>query len=121
MLYGYAHHSGLTTFLASSTGLRRRYTQHTEAIEINAKQGDTTAWLGVGSHDFVYVSTDLLLEQLSTRFGWTQRNVEPPVGRYEKIMPLPMVADMMMYLAWSMAGWGTQEGRTALSVSGGGT
>ena len=29
-LYGYAHHSLSTTFLASSTGLRRRYTQPSE-------------------------------------------------------------------------------------------
>jgi len=38
-LYGFAHHSVSTTFLASSTGLRRRYTQPTGAVEINANAG----------------------------------------------------------------------------------
>jgi len=120
-LYGYAHHSVSTTFLASSTGLRRRYTQPTGAVEINAKRGDASAWAGVGAPNFTNVPTDLLLEQLSTRLGWAQRTVELPAGRYETIMPPSTVADMMIYLAWSMAGRGAQEGRTALSAPGGGT
>ena len=36
-------------------------------------------------------------------------------------MPPSAVADMMIYLAWSMDGRGAQEGRTALSAPGGGT
>ena len=120
-LYGFAHHSVSTTFLASSTGLRRRYTQPTGAVEINAKRGDASAWTGVGTADFVDVPTDSLLEQLSTRLAWAQRTVELPAGRYETIMPPSTVADMMIYLVWSMAGRGAQEGRTAFSASGGGT
>ena len=120
-LYGFAHHSVSTTFLASSTGLRRRYTQPTGAVEINAKRGDASAWTGVGTADFVDVPTDSLLEQLSTRLAWAQRTVELPAGRYETIMPPSTVADMMIYLVWSMAGRGAQEGHTAFSASGGGT
>jgi predicted Zn-dependent protease len=120
-LYGYAHHNVSTTFLASSTGLRRRYTQPTGAVEINAKRGDASAWAGVGTPDFVDVPTDALLEQLSTRLGWAQRSVELPAGRYETIMPPSTVADMMIYLGWSMSGRGAQEGRTAFSAPGGGT
>jgi predicted Zn-dependent protease len=120
-LYGFAHHSVSTTFLASSTGLRRRYTQPTGAVEINAKRGDASAWAGLGTPDFVDVPTDSLLEQVSTRLGWAQRSVELPAGRYETIMPPSTVSDMMIYLAWSMAGRGAQEGRTAFSAPGGGT
>ncbi len=120
-LYGYAHHNVSTTFLASSTGLRRRYTQPTGAVEINAKRGDASAWAGIGTPDFVDVPTDPLLEQLSTRLGWAGRRVELPAGRYETIMPPSTVADMMMYLAWAMAGRGAREGRTAFSAPGGGT
>jgi predicted Zn-dependent protease len=120
-LYGFAHHSVSTTFLASSTGLRRRYTQPTGAVEINAKRGDASAWAGLGTPDFVDVPVDALLEQLSTRLGWAQRSVELPAGRYETIMPPSTVSDMMIYLAWSMAGRGAQEGRTAFSAPGGGT
>jgi predicted Zn-dependent protease len=120
-LYGYAHHNVSTTFLASSTGLRRRHTQLTGSVEINAKRGDASAWAGIGTPDFVNVPTDLLLEQLSTRLGWAQRSVELPAGRYETIMPPSTVADIMIYLVWSMAGRGAQEGRTAFSLPGGGT
>jgi predicted Zn-dependent protease len=120
-LYGYAHHSVSTTFLASSTGLRRRYTQPTGAVEINAKRGDASAWAGIGTPDFADVPTDLLLEQLSTRLGWAARRVELPAGRYETIMPPSTVADMMLYMVWAMAGRGAQEGRTAFSAPGGGT
>ncbi|HEY1442323.1 MAG TPA: TldD/PmbA family protein, partial [Mycobacterium sp.] len=120
-LYGYAHHSVSTMFLASSTGLRRRFTQPTGAVEINGKRGDASAWVGVGTPDFVNLPTDLLLEQLSMRLGWAKRSVELPAGRYETIMPPSTVADMMIYLAWSMAGRGAQEGRTALSAPSGGT
>jgi predicted Zn-dependent protease len=120
-LYGFAHHSVSTIFFASSTGLRRRFTQPNGAVEINGKRGDASAWAGIGTPDFVDVPTDLLLGQLSTRLDWAARRVELPAGRYETIMPPSTVADMMLYMAWSMAGRGAQEGRTAFSAPGGGT
>ncbi len=120
-LYGFAHHSLSTTFLASSTGVRRRYTQPKGAVEINAKRGDASAWAGIGTPDFANVPTDLLLDQLSTRLGWAARRVELPAGRYETIMPPSTVADMMLCMAWAMAGRGAQEGRSAFSAPGGGT
>ena len=120
-LYGFAHHSLSTTFLASSTGLRRRYTQPTGGVEINAKRGDASAWAGVGTPDFVDVPIDAMLEDLSIRMGWAARSVELPAGRYETIMPPSTVADMMIHLAWRMSGRGAQEGRTAFSAPGGGT
>ncbi|BBZ13297.1 metallopeptidase TldD-related protein [Mycobacterium branderi] len=120
-LYGFARHELQTTFVATSTGLRRRYTQPTGSVEINAKRGGASAWAGVGTADFVDVPTDLLLEQLSTRLGWAGRILELPAGRYETIMPPSTVADMMIYLGWTMSGRGAQEGRTAFSAPGGGT
>ena len=120
-LYGYARHVVETTFVATSNGLRRRYTQPTGSVEINAKRDGASAWAGASTPDFVDVPTDSLLEQLSTRLGWARRTVELPAGRYETIMPPSTVADMMIDLAWTMDGRGAQEGRTALSAPGGGT
>ncbi|ORX07344.1 metallopeptidase TldD-related protein [Mycolicibacillus trivialis] len=120
-LYGFARHEMDTVFVASSTGLRRRFTQPTGSVEINAKQAGASAWAGVATPDFLAVPTDSLLEQLETRLGWAARSVELPAGRYETLMPPSTVADMLIYLGWSMAGRGAQEGRTALSASGGGT
>jgi predicted Zn-dependent protease len=120
-LYGFAQHALETTFLATSSGLRRRFTQPTGSVEINAKRDGASAWVGVGSPDFAGVPTDSLLEQLSMRLDWAKRRVELPAGRYETILPPSAVADMMIYLAWSMSGRGAQEGRTALSAPDGGT
>jgi predicted Zn-dependent protease len=120
-LYGYARHVLETTFVATSNGLRRRFTQPTGSVEINAKRDGASAWVGTSTPDFADVPVDSMLEQVSTRLGWTHRTVELPAGRYETILPPSTVADLMIYLAWSMDGRGAQEGRTALSAPGGGT
>jgi predicted Zn-dependent protease len=118
-LYGFARHELDTTFVGTSNGLRRRYTQPTGSVEINAKRGGASAWVGVGTPDFLDVPTNSMLEELSTRLDWAKRTVELPAGRYETLMPPSTVADMMIYLGWSMDGRGAQEGRTALSAPGG--
>jgi predicted Zn-dependent protease len=120
-LYGYARHILETTFVATSGGLRRRYTQPTGSVEINAKRDGASAWAGTSTADFSNVPTDSMLDELSTRLGWAQRTVELPAGRYETILPPSAVADLMIYLSWSMDGRGAQEGRTAFSAPGGGT
>ncbi len=120
-LYGYARHILATTFVATSGGLRRRYTQPTGSVEINAKRDGASAWVGTSTPDFVDVPTDSMLDELSTRLGWAQRTVELPAGRYETILPPSAVADLMIYLSWSMDGRGAQEGHTAFSAPGGGT
>jgi predicted Zn-dependent protease len=120
-LYGFARHDVETAFLATSNGVRRRYTQPTGSVEINGKRFGASAWVGFSTPDFDDVPTDSMLERLSTRLGWARRTVELPAGRYETIMPPSTVADMMIYLWWTMDGRGAEEGRTALSAPGGGT
>ncbi len=120
-LYGFAHHVVETTFLATSTGLRRRFTQPTGSVEINAKRDGASAWAGVSTPWFTDVPVDAMLLDLSTRLDWSKRSVELPAGRYETLMPPSTVADMMIYLGWSMDGRGAEEGRSALSAPGGGT
>jgi predicted Zn-dependent protease len=120
-LYGYARHIVETTFIATSNGLRRRYTQPTGSVEINAKREEASAWAGISTPDFDDVPTDSMLEQLSTRLDWAQRSVDLPAGRYETILPPSAVADLMLFLALSMGGRGAQEGRTAMAAPGGGT
>ncbi|MGE0218170.1 metallopeptidase TldD-related protein [Mycolicibacterium sp.] len=120
-LYGFARHELETTFVATSTGLHRRFTQPTGSVEINAKRDGASAWVGRGTRDFTDVSVDSMLDELGTRLSWARRIVELPAGRYETIMPPSTVADMMIYLVWTMGGRGAQEGRTALAAPGGGT
>lgn len=118
-LYGFAHHQIETVWLGSSSGVRQRFTQPTGSIEINGKRGDASAWVGTGTRKFDDVAVDGLLADLTTRLGWASRSVELPAGRYETILPPSAVADLMIYLMWTMEGRGAQEGHTALSRAGG--
>ena len=121
MLYGFAHHVVETSYLATSTGIRLRHTQPSGSVEINAKRKGGSAWAGTSTPWFADVPVDAMLADLSMRLDWSRRTVELPAGRYDTIMPPSTVADMMIYLGWSMDGRGAQEGRTALSAPGGGT
>ncbi|TCJ95473.1 putative Zn-dependent protease [Nocardia alba] len=122
-LYGFAHHQVHTTWLGTSTGVRRRFSQPTGSVEINGKRGEgdelASAWVGVGTADFTDVDTPGLLAELSRRLAWAERRVELPAGRYETLLPPSSVADLMIYLAWSMEGRGAHEGHTAFSRAGG--
>ncbi|MFI6219378.1 metallopeptidase TldD-related protein [Nocardia salmonicida] len=122
-LYGFAHHQVHTTWLGTSTGIRRRFSQPTGSVEINGKRGEgkdlASAWVGVGTADFTDVDTPGLLAELSRRLDWSKRRIELPAGRYETLLPPSSVADLMIYLAWSMEGRGAHEGHTAFSRAGG--
>jgi len=122
-LYGFAHHQVHTTWLGTSTGLRRRHVQPTGSVEINAKRGTgddvASAWVGTGTVDFTDVDVPGLLGEVSRRLDWSRRRVELPAGRYETLLPPSTVADLMIYLSWSMSGRGAHEGHTAFSRSGG--
>ncbi|OZE74318.1 peptidase [Rhodococcus sp. 15-649-2-2] len=118
-LYGFAQHRVDNVWLGTSTGLRRTFTQPTGSIEINGKRSGASAWVGTGTTDFRDVSAENMLDELSTRLGWAQNTVELPAGRYETLLPPSAVADLMIYLMWTMEGRGAQEGRTALSGAGG--
>ncbi|RVW08936.1 TldD/PmbA family protein [Prescottella agglutinans] len=118
-LYGFAHHQMHSTWLGTSTGIRRRFTQPTGSIEINGKRGDASAWVGSAGLDFTDVSVPDLLSDLSRRLDWAARTVALPAGRYETVLPPSAVSDLMIPLMWAMEGRGAQEGHTALSRSGG--
>ncbi|RMI31504.1 metallopeptidase TldD-related protein [Nocardia stercoris] len=122
-LYGFAHHEVHTQWLGTSTGVRRRWTQPTGSVEINGKRdagGDpASAWVGAGTTDFSDVAVPALLGELDRRLGWHTRRVQLPAGRYDTVLPPSAVADLLIYLVWTMTGRGAQEGHTALSAPGG--
>ncbi|MFQ6392615.1 metallopeptidase TldD-related protein [Nocardia sp. KC 131] len=122
-LYGFAHHQIHTTWLGTSTGIRRRFVQPTGSVEINGKRGQgadlASAWVGVGTADFTDVDIPGLLTELSRRLDWSKRRVDLPAGRYETLLPPSAVADLMIYMAWEMQGRGAQEGHTAFARAGG--
>jgi predicted Zn-dependent protease len=122
-LYGFAEHDLVSTFLGTSSGLRRRYDQPTGRVELNAKSADLTrsAWTGAGTRDFADVDIAGLDAGLSERLGWAKRSISLPAGRYETLLPPTAVSDLMVYLYWSAGAKDAADGRTVFSKAGGGT
>jgi len=123
LLFGFAEHSLTSTFVASSTGLRRRFDQPTGRVELNAKSADyrRSAWNGVHTRDFTDVDIGALTERLNTRLDWAATTHELPPGRYETILPPTAVADLMLDAYWTASARDAEEGRSVFSRSGGDT
>jgi predicted Zn-dependent protease len=121
LLYGFASHEVATTWLGTSTGVRRRWTQPTGSVELNAKTADLTrsAWGGRSTADFTDIDLLAVDDELDTRLGWGARRVDRPAGRYPTLLPPSAVADLLTYLAWDMSGRPAQEGRSAFSAPAG--
>jgi predicted Zn-dependent protease len=121
LLYGFAEHRLETTWLASSTGLRRRWVQPTGTVELNGKvAGDLTrsAWAGSYTADFTDLDFTALAAEVRRRLSWSGRQVELSAGRYETILPPSAAADLMLYMAESMDGRPAHEGRSPFAAPG---
>ena len=123
LLFGFAEHSLTSTFVASSTGLRRRFDQPTGRVELNAKSADyrRSAWNGVHTRDFTDVDIGALTEGLNTRLDWAATAHELPPGRYETILPPTAVADLMLDAYWTASARDAEEGRNVYARTGGDT
>ena len=122
LLFGFAEHQMETVYLGSSTGLRLRHDQPTGRVELNGKSPDfgTSVWTGTGTRDFRDVSVPAMAAEVDRRFGWSQRAVELPAGRYETVLPPSAVSDLMIYLYWTMQARDADEGRNVFARKGGG-
>ena len=121
LLFGFAEHSTVTTYLATSTGLRLRHDQPTGKLELNAKTPDfvRSAWGGAQTRDFADVDVVALAAGLSQRLDWQKRKIDLPAGRYETLLPPTAVADLMIYLYWTGSARDAADGRTVFSAPGG--
>ncbi|MEV0194007.1 metallopeptidase TldD-related protein [Kitasatospora purpeofusca] len=123
LLYGFARHELVSSYLGTSTGLRLRHDQPTGMVELNAKAADLSdsAWVGAATRDFADVDVTALHAEATRRLGWGARRIDLPAGRYETLLPPSAVADLMIHLNWSSGGRDAVEGRTVFSRPGGGT
>ena len=123
-LFGFAEHIVASSFLGTSTGLRRRWDQPTGRVELNGKSADLTrsAWAGVQTTDFTDVDVVGLTDDLTTRLGWAQKRIDLPAGRYETILPPCAVSDLLVYvLIGAASARDAEEGRSVFSGSTEGT
>jgi len=96
--YGFASHEIVTTWLGTSTGIRRRWVQPTGSVELNVKTADlaSSAWAGASTADFTDVDTAALADVAARRLAWGARRVTLPAGRYDTLLPPSAVADLML-------------------------
>ena len=123
LLFGFAEHTAVTTYLATSTGLRLRHDQPTGKLELNAKTPDfvRSSWGGAQTRDFTDVDVVSLASGLGQRLDWQKRRIDLPAGRYETLLPPTAVADLMIYLYWTASARDAADGRTVFSAPNGGT
>ena len=123
LLFGFARHEMETSYLGTSTGVRRRWVQPTGPVELNAKTADLSgsAWSGASSRDFSDVDLLAVSVALARRLDWAARRLEIPAGRYDTVLPPTSVADLMTSLSWAAGARSAHEGHSAFSAPGGGT
>ncbi len=123
LLFGFAEHGVATTYLGSSTGLRRRGVQRTGKLEINAKTADfqSSAWLGRTTRDFSDVDVAEAIDELTTRLNWATTKLNLPPGRYETLLPPSAIADLMIYAYWTANARDAEEGRNVFAGENGTT
>jgi predicted Zn-dependent protease len=117
LLFGFAELTVTTTYLGSSTGLRRRAVQPSGRLELNAKTPDfaASAWVGAATRDFTDVDIAALHDEVTARLGWSATRIDLPAGRYETLLPPSAVADLMIYAYWTASARDAEEGRTVFA------
>ncbi|MGI5238446.1 metallopeptidase TldD-related protein [Dactylosporangium sp. CA-139066] len=121
-LYGYAEQQARTTYLASSTGLRRRHAQRTALADLTARDRDgRSTWDGTGGEDLSDLDLHAAGDRLADRLAWAGRRLPRPPGRYEVLLSPACVADLMMHVYLAAGATAAADGGTVFSRPGGGT
>jgi predicted Zn-dependent protease len=122
-LFGYAQQNVRTTYLATSTGIRRRHEQPTAMVQLNAKSHGRTrsAWAGGAATTLDQVDVGAMVAEVVQRLGWQARSLELGAGRYDTVLPPSAVADLLLYAYFSSDARSAYEGRSVFGRPGGGT
>ena len=118
LLFGFAEHQLTSYYLATSTGLRRRFDQPDGRLEINAKSADLvgSAWFGQHYPDYSAVDVADVCERVSRRLDWSAERLDLAPGRYETILPPTAVADLMIPAYWAASARDADEGRSVFAA-----
>jgi predicted Zn-dependent protease len=121
--FGYSELQTATTFVATSTGLRRRHMERIGKVEITGKTPDfaRSSWVGQITHDFLDIDLREMFETLRQRLDWAARSLQMPAGAYEVLLEPSAAADLAISAYWFMTRRDADEGRSPYSRPGGGT
>ena len=121
--FGYSEMQTATTLVATSAGLRRRYSDRLGKVEITAKSPDysRSSWVGRVTHDFGDIELEAMLGDLRRRLEWSRTRIDMPAGSYEVLLEPSCTADLAIAAYWFMTRRDADEGRSPYSKPGGGT
>ena len=121
--FGYAEAQTATTFVATSAGVKRRYTDRLGKVEVTAKSPDfvRSSWVGQVTRDFADINLGSMFDELRRRLEWALRRIEMPAGSYEVLLEPSCTADLAIASYWFMTQREADEGRSPYSKPGGGT
>jgi predicted Zn-dependent protease len=122
LLFGFAEHVRSNLYLASTTGLRRRYSGSEGKFQINAKSPDfkTSVWTGHVTTTFKDIDIEQMEQRMRQRLEWSKNQISLPAGHYEVLLEPSAVADMLLESYFSSSARDADEGRSAFSKPGGG-
>ncbi|WP_033293609.1 metallopeptidase TldD-related protein [Amycolatopsis jejuensis] len=120
-LFGFAEHRMASTFVGSSTGLRRRFDQPTGKVTITGKSADLSrsTWAGLHTRDFTDIDVEATVDRIGRQLGWARKRIELPAGQYETILPPSAVADLMVFTYILASARAADEGRSPFSAGSG--
>ncbi len=121
-LFGFAEQIRTTSFLATSTGLRRRFDQPDGRLELTGRDESRqlSTWWGRHATDLARVDVEAAAAGLERDLRRPLPRVELPPGRYETILPPAVVADLMVVAYGAAAARDAEEGRSVFAAPGGG-
>lgn len=121
-LFGFAEQSWTTSFLGTSTGLRRRFDQVDGRFELTGRDDarGLSTWWGKHATDLTQVDVEAAVEQVESDLRRPVPRIELAPGRYETILPPPVVADLMVILYGKTSARDADEGRSAFASLGDG-
>ena len=94
--FGYSEFQTATTFVATTTGVRKRHTERIGKVEITGKTPDfaRSSWVGRITHDFLDIDAREMFETLRQRLDWAARAIDMPAGAYEVLLEPSAAADL---------------------------
>ncbi|MGL5405692.1 MAG: metallopeptidase TldD-related protein [Propionibacteriaceae bacterium] len=117
LLFGFAELHRCTSWLATTTGVRRRQVQPMGRFEFTAKSPDfvNSAWVGQQTYDFADVDVAAHYQELQRRLAWGERRVELPAGHYDTILSPGAFVDLIVPVTWELSARDAEEGRTCFA------
>lgn len=122
LLFGYASQNAVTSYLATSAGIRRRFSRLHSLFQMNAKSPDYKKSVSHTTFQskIADAEPEKMYERLAQRMEWSQRVVPQEAGHYPVILESAAVNAILQHMLTQWTARDADEGRTALSKPGGG-